>query len=267
MRSTQAAAAAAGGQSADTPAAAVPASPASPAAPPPKSLDELLGIGDGKGGSGDRPGGDDAARAAAEAERAARERLAKVLNDEQMRDLMREVVSGMRRSATLLDGNETGTAVQRLQAETIAKLDALIESAQQRQQQQQQRQQQSSSSSSSSQSQPSGQQQQGQQGQSQGQEESEREAARRAAEEARRRAEEQARREAAASGDPHGGLPQADPAEAAQGGPLEQSEAEWGKLPARTREAVRQGLREKMSTTYKWWTEQYYRRIAEEARK
>lgn len=250
------------------PATAPPAGP--PAAPPPKSLDELLGIGGGKGaaagqaGEAGQPAADDAARAAAEAERAARERLSKVLNDEQLRDLMREVVAGMRRSATLLDGKESGTAVQRVQAETIARLDALIESAQQRQQQQQQ--QSSSSSSSSSQSQPSGQPQQ-QQGQSQGQEESEREAARRAAEEARRRAEERARQEAAASGDPQGGTPEVDPAEAAQGGPLEQTEAEWGRLPARTREAVRQGLREKMSTTYKWWTEQYYRRIAEEARK
>jgi hypothetical protein len=230
-------------------------------APPPKSLDELLGIG-GAGKAGNTPAEDDAARAAAEAERAARERLAKVLNDEQLRDLMREVVAGMRRSATLLDGKESGTAVQRVQAETIARLDALIESAQQRQQRQQQRQQQSSSSS---QSQPSGEQQQ--QGQSQDQEDSEREAARRAAEEARRRAEEQARQEAGAAGDPQGGTPETDPSDAAQGGPLEQSEAEWGRLPARTREAVRQGLREKMSTTYKWWTEQYYRRIAEEARK
>ena len=85
--------------------------------------------------------------------------------------------------------------------------------------------------------------------------------------EARRRAEEQARQEAGAAGDPQGGTPETDPSDAAQGGPLEQSEAEWGRLPARTREAVRQGLREKMSTTYKWWTEQYYRRIAEEARK
>jgi hypothetical protein len=240
------------------------APPESPASPPPKSLDELLGIGDGKGGSGEAPAADDAARAAAEAERAARERLAKVLNDEQLRDLMREVVAGMRRSATLLDGKESGTAVQRVQAETIARLDALIESAQQRQQQQQQRQQ-SSSSSSSSQSQSSGQQQQ--QGQSQGDEESQREAERRAAEEARRRAQEQAQREAGGAGEPQGGTSETDPAEAAQGGPLEQSEAEWGRLPARTREAVRQGLREKMSTTYKWWTEQYYRRIAEEARK
>ena len=264
VRRMQATAAPASGQQSQTPAAE---SPATPKPPPPKSLDELLGIGDAKGGAGDRPAGDDAARAAAEAERAARERLAKVLNDDQLRDLMREVVAGMRRSATLLDGNETGTAVQRVQAETIAKLDALIDSAQQRQQQQQQRQQQSSSSSSSSQSQSSGQQQQPQQGQSQGAEESEREAARRAAEEARRRAEEQARREAGAAGDPQGGTPEMDPADAAQGGPLEQSEAEWGRLPARTREAVRQGLREKMSTTYKWWTEQYYRRIAEEARK
>ena len=262
MRSMQSSAPPSGAPPTDKPGTSA---PASPAAPPPKSLDELLGIG-GKGASAEPPAGDDAARAAAEAERAARERLAKVLNDEELRDLMRDVVAGMRRSATLLDGKESGTAVQRVQAETIARLDALIESAQQRQQQQQQRQQQSSSSSSSSsQSQPSGQQQQ--QGQSQGQEESEREAARRAAEEARRRAEEQALREAGQAGEPQGGTPQADPAEAAQGGPLEQSEAEWGKLPARTREAVRQGLREKMSTTYKWWTEQYYRRIAEEARK
>ena len=237
-----------------------------PAGSPPKSLDELLGLGGGKSDAGEAPAADDAARAAAEAERAARERLAKVLNDEELRDLMREVVAGMRRSATLLDGKESGTAVQRVQAETLARLDALIESAQQRQQQQRQ-QQSSSSSSSSSQSQSSGQQQGESQGQSQGEEESRREAARRAAEEARRRAEEQARREAAASGDPQGGTPEADSADAVQGGPLEQSEAEWGRLPARTREAVRQGLREKMSTTYKWWTEQYYRRIAEEARK
>ena len=259
-----------GAAASQAPAAGTPASkePNAPttAAPPPRSLDELLGIGDGKGASGDAPAQDDAARAAAEAERAARERLAKVLNDEQLRDLMREVVAGMRRSATLLDGEESGTAVQRVQAETIARLDALIESAQQRQQQQQQRQQQSSSSSSSSsQSQASGQDRQ--QGQPQGDEESQREAARRAAEEARRRAEEQARQQAGAAGDPQGGTPEVDPADAAQGGPLEQSEAEWGRLPARTREAVRQGLREKMSTTYKWWTEQYYRRIAEEARK
>ena len=258
----QSASAPGAGQAPEKPGAA---GSAPPAGPPPKSLDELLGIGGGKSDAGDSPAADDAARAAAEAERAARERLAKVLNDEELRDLMREVVAGMRRSATLLDGKESGTAVQRVQAETIARLDALIESAQQRQQQRQQ--QSSSSSSSSSQSQSSGQQQGESQGQSQGDEESRREAARRAAEEARRRAEEQARREAAANGDPQGGTPEADAADAVQGGPLEQSEAEWGRLPARTREAVRQGLREKMSTTYKWWTEQYYRRIAEEARK
>jgi hypothetical protein len=188
-----------------------------------------------------------------------------VLSDDQMRDLMREVVAGMRRSATLLDGKESGTAVQRVQAETLARLDALIESAQQRQEQQQR--QQSSSSGASSSAQSQGEQRPQPQGQSQGDEESQREAARRAAEEARRRAQEQARREGAAAGDPQGGTPEVDQADAAQGGPLEQSEAEWGMLPARTREAVRQGLREKMSTTYKWWTEQYYRRIAEEARK
>jgi hypothetical protein len=257
------------GSASDAPPAS--ASPATRQANPPKSLDELLGIEGAKGGSGNQPESGDAARAAAEAERATRERLDKVLNDEQLRDLMREVVAGMRRSAALLDGKESGTAVQRVQAETLARLDALIDSAQQRQEQRQQ--QSSSSSSSSSSSESSGQQQQQQQqGQSQGDDEAQREAERReaerrAAEERRRRAEENGQDGAAAAGDPQGGTPEVDAADAAQGGPLEQSEAEWGRLPARTREAVRQGLREKMSTTYRWWTEQYYRRIAEEARK
>jgi len=264
----QSAASPQGGSAGNAPPAS--AAPSSPQANPPKSLDELLGIGGAQGGSGEKTQGDDAARAAAEAERAARERLDKVLNDEQVRDLMREVVEGMRRSAALLDGKESGTAVQRVQAETLARLDALIDSAQQRQQQRQQ--QSSSSSSSSSSSESSGQQQQQQQGQSQGDDEAQREAERReaerrAAEERRRRAEENGQDGAAAAGDPQGGTPEVDAADAAQGGPLEQSEAEWGRLPARTREAVRQGLREKMSTTYRWWTEQYYRRIAEEARK
>jgi hypothetical protein len=255
----------AGGAAGSAPAS--PASPAKPPANPPKSLDELLGIEGAKGGSAEQPAPDDAARAAAEAERAARERLDKVLNDEQMRDLMREVVAGMRRSAALLDEKESGTAVQRVQSETIARLDALIDSAQQRQQQRQQQSSSSSSSSSSSQSSGQQQQQQQQQGQSQGDEEAQREAERRAAEERRQRAEQQGQQGTNAPGDPQGGTPEVDPADAAQGGPLEQSEAEWGRLPARTREAVRQGLREKMSTTYRWWTEQYYRRIAEEARK
>jgi hypothetical protein len=255
----------AGGASGSAPAS--PASSVKPPATPPKSLDELLGIGGAKAGSSEEPAPDDAARAAAEAERAARERLDKVLNDEQMRDLMREVVAGMRRSAALLDEKESGTAVQRVQAETIARLDALIDSAQQRQQQRQQQSSSSSSSSSSSQSSSQEQQQQQQQGQSQGDDEAQREAERRAAEERRQRAEQEGQQGTNAPGDPQGGTPEVDPADAAQGGPLEQSEAEWGRLPARTREAVRQGLREKMSTTYRWWTEQYYRRIAEEARK
>ena len=43
--------------------------------------------------------------------------------------------------------------------------------------------------------------------------------------------------------------------------------AEWGNLPPRTRDMVQQGVREKMSSVYRRWTEAYYRRIAEEAKR
>lgn len=43
-------------------------------------------------------------------------------------------------------------------------------------------------------------------------------------------------------------------------------EAEWGSLPPRVREQMRQGMRERMSSVYRTWTERYYERVAKESK-
>ena len=56
-----------------------------------------------------------------------------------------------------------------------------------------------------------------------------------------------------------------DPADmAAQ---FDESRVEWGQLPPRVRDAVRQGVRDPMSAAYRRLTQEYYRRLAEEGRK
>jgi hypothetical protein len=45
---------------------------------------------------------------------------------------------------------------------------------------------------------------------------------------------------------------------------FDESRAEWGRLPPRVREAVRQGFRDPMSAAYRRLTQEYYRRLAEE---
>jgi len=49
-------------------------------------------------------------------------------------------------------------------------------------------------------------------------------------------------------------------------GPIEESRIEWGRLPARIRGELDQGLGEKFSPIYKKLTEAYYRRLAEEGK-
>jgi len=238
----------------------VPTSTQDPKSPPPneeRSLDELLGI-----------GGGDGTKSAQESARDRSSNLKRVLTEQEAKNTLEAAIEGMRRSGALLGDRDFGTAVQRVQEDVLARLDALINTAEQQQQQQQQS---SSSSSSSSQQQ----QQQGQQGgkdQKKG-ETAEQAAERRRREEAQRRAARQGRegeqgkeqRQQGGDGNNPGEMPeQVDPIE---GGALSETDSEWGNLPPRTRDLVQQGIREKMSAVYRRWTEAYYRRIAEEARK
>lgn len=220
-----------------------------------KSLDELLGI-----------PAEGSARAASEGEQARRESLHRILTRQEAQDTFEVAVQSMRRSAALLESQETGVEVQRIQEDVLARLDMLIDSAQQQQQQQQ--------SSSNSQS-TSGKSKDG----SKGSKGSEGKGAKDGEEKGRREAAEQRAKggsgaEEARSGDgkstsaansDENGNP-LDPESAVEGGALEETDEEWGNLPPRTREIIRQGIRERMSTIYRRWTEAYYRRIAEEAK-
>lgn len=227
---------------------------AKPAGDEEKSLDDLLGISES-----------DSKKASAESGRTQKETLQRILSEKEAKNTLEETVEGMRRSATLLSEKDSGTAVQRVQEDVLARLDALIASAQQQQQQQQSSS--GSSSSSSSGEKPKGSQQpKGGKGQKQSESAASEEKRR---EEAKQRASQKEGEKSGPSksqptGDRAGeSPPSVDPIE---GGVIQETDAEWGSLPPRTREIIRQGVREKMSSVYRRWTEAYYRRIAEESK-
>ena len=214
-----------------------PASPA--AAQPPPSLDELLGI--------EEEAEVDQAAEAAAAESA--RRVAERLRERPIADDFREAIAQMAASESLLEeaaaedadaSEDLGLGTQRVQEEILRRLEALIQSAQ-RQRQRQQQQSSSSSSSSSSESEPSQGEQAGASSTS-----------------------SESRQEGAAA---EGGEAMPPAFEEAQlGAMLEEGRVEWGNLPERVRELVRQGRRDRVSSIYRRLTEQYYRRLAEEAR-
>ena len=227
---------------------------AKPAGDEEKSLDDLLGIGES-----------DSKKASAESGRTQKETLQRILSEKEAKNTLEETVEGMRRSATLLSEKDSGTAVQRVQEDVLARLDALIASAQQQQQQQQ-------SSSSSSSSSSSGEKSKGSQQPKDGKGQKQSESA--ASEEKRREeAKQRATQKEGEKSSPSKSQPTGDRAEESppsvdpiEGGVIQETDEEWGSLPPRTREIIRQGVREKMSSVYRRWTEAYYRRIAEESK-
>lgn len=229
--------------------------PQAPIASPPgsdeeKSLDDLLGIGE-----------TDAKKASEESGRIKKETLQRILSEKEAKNTLEATIDGMRRSAALLSEKESGTAVQRIQEDILARLDALIESAQSQQQQSS-----SSSSSSSSSGQSKGSSQsRGSKGEQKSGSASSEEQRR---EQAKKRAEQNGEKPGDAQSQPTGDRAGESPpgVDAIKGGVIQESDAEWGNLPPRTREIIRQGVREKMSSVYRRWTEAYYRRIAEESK-
>lgn len=205
-----------------------PSDPPPPLAAPP-SLDELLGIEDEPTPPGEGVEEDPQRR-----------RLDDRLAERPPADDLREAISAM--SATherlSLEG-DAGLATQRLQEEAIRRLDALIAGAER------QRRQRSSSSRSSSSSQtpepsPAPPSRAGERGAPSGPP------------------------QASESGEGEGEPPAFEQGEL--GSLLEEGRVEWGRLPDRLRELVRQGRRDRISAPYRRWTEEYYRRIAEEFR-
>lgn len=230
-----------------------PAPPAHPARPAPKSppappsddpsLDEALGL------EGPKERGDDAANRRRELERG--------LRQEKPRDVLASALNDLRRSTDLLNDQEPGLPTQRLQESAIRKFDELIATARRMQQEQ--------SSSSNSQQQ----QQQQQRQQETGQEQSGQQDPQAGKETQDRQRQQQAgQRNPSPSDSNEAGAPdqgKVDPTD--QMAQFDESRVAWGQLPPRVREAMRQGIRDPMSAAYRKLTQDYYRRLAEEARR
>lgn len=205
----------------------------------PPSLDELLGLEEEPEEVDVETADSPTAEGEDPLEERRREALENRLRERSLAENLVAAVDDMETAAKMLgQRRDPGIQLQRLQLEIIRRLDAVIEEAQQQQQQQQQS---ASSSSSSSQ-----QQQQVPQKPEQQQEGNQ---------------QQQSQQRNNQSGD------QAPPSrqEADLQAMFEESSVEWGELPERLRDMIRQGMRESISRMYRRMTEEYYRRIAEEA--
>lgn len=227
-----------------------PKPPPAPAADPP-SLDEALGIGgDGKDRSAEQRKSD----------------LDRSLDGAKPRDILASAIDDMRQSARLLDEKEAGLPARRVQESVVRKLDELIASAQRMQQQQQQQQQQQSSSGQQQKSSQS----KGKSGQQEGKD-GEREEPREDGQErggrdgSKQEGNDGSRSKNAGDSGANEPPPSQDPT--TQDAQFDEGRAEWGRLPPRVREAVRQGFRDPMSSAYRRLTQEYYRRLAEERKR
>jgi hypothetical protein len=247
----------AAGPAAAPPAPSQSASPAPKEPPPsaePPSLDDALGIGDGK-------------KPAAADDHA--EELGRSLDGAKPRDILASALDDMRKSARLLDENEAGLPTKRVQESVVRKLDELIATAQ-RMQQEKKNQQQSGSADGKPQ-----QQKKKDSGKKQGG--SEKEGADGNRDEPRENGQQRGGRDAKnqqadggkrrRDGDANSNEPPENVDPTTTDAQFDESRAEWGRLPPRVREAVRQGLRDPMSAAYRRLTQDYYRRLAEEPKR
>lgn len=192
----------------------------------PPSLDDLLGL---SPDTGEKPPA--TREKAAEPVDPSRKALDRTLTAKQASEQFAQAVQLMGDTAERLnESRDTGIETQRLQDEIIRKLDMLIQMAEQQQQQQ-------GGGASRASRNPQQQPAQPQQGEAQ-------------AGSAGSNHDENA--EAPAAEDPS-----LNPEVAARG-------AAWGNLPERARDALLQGNADTYSKLYRRWTEEYYRRLAEE---
>jgi hypothetical protein len=163
--------------------------------------------------------------------------LDRPVDDEVSTEPFELAVAGMRQAAERLAGEgDAGLETQRIQEQVVKRLDMLI--SQMRRQQQRQRQQaRQQDAGSQEQSQEQQQLEDGQQTGQDGQDPAQQ----------------------------IGNRSQADSDQQPGDQPLAEQFEEWGKLPPRLRDALRNVGNERFSELYKDLTERYYRRLAEEA--
>jgi hypothetical protein len=222
--------------------------PSPPPAPDGPSLDEVLGI---EGGAKDRSSEDRS------------ERVARSLSGAEPREILDSAIADMRRSAELLRERETGLPTRRAQESAVRKLDELIASAERLKRERNQ----GAQSGSQQQKQgSSGKQDRPRQGASEGlgdePQGGSKPGDRRSGTRDGQSADDGSRNPAAGDADASQPPPVIDPT--TQDAQFDEGRAEWGRLPPRVRDAVRQGFRDPMSAAYRRLTQDYYRRLAGE---
>ncbi|MCE9619723.1 MAG: hypothetical protein K8R92_07415 [Planctomycetes bacterium] len=210
---------------------------------PAKTLDELLGIG-GKGGE-----------RAAEAQR--KEQLERGLKEESLDDLAEAAMKDMRLAQELVSKErDLGIGTQRVQAQALSRLDALIDAA--------------VKFEKSNKSKPS--KKQSQKSQSDASNQSAGDPKSEAGEDAAKpkpgegtgqKNQDGRRNENGQSGD-EVNPPDFQDADMQADSAMDEGRSEWGRLPQRIREIMSQSRRDRVSTLYQRATEAYYRRMAED---
>lgn len=201
------------------------------------SLDELLGL-ESEPGAESARGADQPTILPLDPDR---EALDRQLSAGEMSEALEQAVELMDQTATRLsDSRDVGVTTQRLQEDILARLDAVIASAEEQNN--------SSSSSSSSSSSQQQQQQASQPGQQQqgGEQNSEGEPN-----------QGENTTEGMAPGRRDGALT----------APVAPDGGVWGRLPPRVRDSLVQGSTDVFSSLYRRMTELYYKRLAEEERR
>ena len=193
------------------------------------SLDDLLGIDGAEDAAGETS---DDSEVVDPLEERRQEALDNRLNERSLAENLIAAVDDMNTAARMLgERRDPGLELQRLQLEIIRRLEAVIEEAQQQQQQ-------SQSSSSSSSEQQQQQQQVPQQPQQQQQ-------------------QQEGNQQQQQSSNEGGDQQPPGRQEADLQAMFEESNVEWGELPERMRDMIRQGMRESVSRMYRRMTEEY----------
>lgn len=220
-----------------------------PVATPPKTLDELLGI-SGRGGE-----------KAAQVQQ--NEKLERGLNEKSLHDLAEAAIQDMRLAQQLVSqDHDLGVGTQRVQAQALSRLDALIEAAVKFEK---------SSTKKSSKSKSQNKKSESQSGSQKGQDGEKNES-----DDAISGAEKQANKNKDGNQNKDGSQnqgeqsgdkinpPDFEDAQSLADTDMQEGRAEWGHLPLRIREIMSQSRRDRISALYQKATEAYYRRMAED---
>lgn len=217
---------------------------------PPQTLDELLGIG-GKGGE-----------MAAQEQR--KDKLERGLNEESLKDLAEAAMQDMKLAQQLVSrDHDLGIGTQRVQAQVLSRLDALIDAAVKFEK---------SSQKKSSKSKP----QQKKSDSQSGSQKSKNDETNKEGNDPQKDGDKKNQKNKIGNTDKsdspknngEGGdkvnTPEFEDAQLQADADMEEGRSEWGHLPLRIREIMSQSRRDRISALYQRATEAYYRRMAEE---